>query len=48
MGGLAEKTTKLHRRVFKKMGMNVPNNDVMPLNEPIKTLCDGLYNAWFI
>nr|CAD2189546.1 unnamed protein product [Meloidogyne enterolobii] len=46
MGGLAEKTTKLHRRVFKKMGMNVPNNDVMPLNEPIKTLCDGLYNAW--
>ncbi|CAK5049800.1 unnamed protein product [Meloidogyne enterolobii] len=46
MGGLAEKTTKLHRRVFKKMGANVPNNDVIPLNEPIKTLCDGLYNAW--
>uniref|UniRef100_A0A915NF94 Glutathione synthetase n=1 Tax=Meloidogyne javanica TaxID=6303 RepID=A0A915NF94_MELJA len=46
MGGLAEKTTKLHRRVFKKMGMNVPNNDVMPVNEPIKTLCEGIYNAW--
>ncbi|CAK5085222.1 unnamed protein product [Meloidogyne enterolobii] len=46
MGGLAEKTTKLHRRVFKKMGMNVPNNDVMPVNEPIRTLCEGIYNAW--
>ncbi|KAL7071760.1 hypothetical protein ACQ4LE_008841 [Meloidogyne hapla] len=46
MGGLAVRTTRLHKRIFTKMGLELPNDDAIPLNEPIKTLCEGIYDAW--
>ena len=48
MGGLAERATKLHKRIFTKMGLNIPNMDALPINEPIKTLCMAIYDSWFI
>jgi glutathione synthetase len=44
MGGLAERATNLHKRLFTKMGLK--NVDVIPINEPIKTLCEAIYDAW--
>lgn len=46
MGGLAERATKLHKRIFTKIGKSDCAKS-LPLNEPIKTLCEAIYESWY-
>jgi hypothetical protein len=48
MGGLAQRATLLHRRIFSKLGLGKQiTEELIPNNEPIKTLASAIYNAWF-
>jgi len=48
MGGLAQLTTPLHRRIVRKlMGWNASQlEETVPHNQPIHTLATGLWEAW--
>lgn len=42
MGGLAQRATLLHQRLLKKVG----SPKLVPDNQPITTLAEGIHIAW--
>lgn len=49
MGGLAQRATKFHQRILSKMDYSRESIlNVVPENYPIRTLVNGIFQAWYV